>query len=84
MPERTGLFDNVNDAFTKSKPRVLSVTELTRDIKLLLENTFTQVWVEGEVSGVSRISTGTVFFTLKDANAQLKCVIFFNVARDIK
>ncbi|MFA5021438.1 MAG: exodeoxyribonuclease VII large subunit, partial [Patescibacteria group bacterium] len=84
MPERTGLFDNVSDAFTKSKPRVLSVTELTQDIKLLLENTFTQVWVEGEVSGVSRISTGTVFFTLKDPNAQLKCVIFFNVARDIK
>ena len=84
MPERPGLFNNVNDAFTKSKPRIFSVTEITQDIKLLLENTFTQVWVEGEVSGVSRISTGTVFFTLKDPNAQLKCVIFFNVARDIK
>ena len=58
------------------KPRIFSVTEITQDIKLILENTFTQVWVEGEVSGVSRISTGTVFFTLKDPNAQLKCVIF--------
>ena len=83
MPERTGLF-SLTENPSKTKPRVFSVSELTQDIKLLLENTFTQVWVEGELSGLSRISTGTVFFTLKDAAAQLKCVIFFNAARQVK
>jgi len=63
---------------------IYTVSEITRDIKLILENTFSQVWVEGEISGISRISTGTVFFSLKDNNSLLKCVIFYSAAKDIK
>lgn len=55
---------------------IYSVSEITQDIKLILENTFTEVWVEGEVSGVNRISTGTVFFNLKDNSSVLRCVMF--------
>lgn len=64
--------------------RIYTVSEITQDIKLILENTFGQVWVEGEVSGLSRIATGTVFFNLKDNNSLLKCVIFFSAAANIK
>lgn len=67
-----------------TKRRIYTVTELTRRVKILLEEGFQQVWVEGEVSGVSPISTGTVFFTLKDEKAQLKCVIFANMAKALK
>jgi len=63
---------------------IYTVSQLTQDIKLILENALDYVWVEGEVSGMSRISTGTVFFTLKDERAQLKCVLFFNTALSLK
>jgi exodeoxyribonuclease VII large subunit len=63
---------------------IYTVSEITQDIKLILENTFGQVWVEGEVSGLSRIPTGTVFFNLKDNASLLKCVIFFSAAGNIK
>jgi len=66
------------------KRHIYTVWELTRRIKLLLEEGFAQIWIEGEVSGVSPISTGTVFFTLKDDKAQLKCVVFANMAKGLK
>lgn len=73
---------------TSSKPiktrHVFTISEITQDIKLLLESTFTEVWVEGEVSGLTRIATGTVFFNLKDAASILKCVMFFSVAAGVK
>lgn len=70
---------------TKSDQRHLySVSELTQDIKLILENTFTQVWVEGELSGVSRIATGTVFLNLKDQASILKCVLFTSYLKEVK
>lgn len=63
---------------------IYSVLELTQDIKLILENTFGEVGVEGEVSGVLKIATGTLFFSLKDNASILKCVMFSSYARDIK
>lgn len=63
---------------------VYTVSEITQDVKILLENTFTEIWVEGEVSGISRISTGTVFFSLKDNNSLLKCVMFNSFASAAK
>ncbi len=69
---------------TDKAAHIYTVSEITQDIKLILENTFGQVWVEGEVSGLSRIPTGTVFFNLKDNASLLKCVIFFSAASNIK
>jgi len=60
-----------------AKPRrIYTVSQLNQDIKSVLENNFNDIWVEGEVSGVSRIPTGTTFFNLKDDASILKCVIF--------
>ena len=60
----------------KDTRHIYTVSELTQNIKLVLENTFAQVWVEGEVSGIGRIQTGTTFLSLKDSNSLLKSVIF--------
>ncbi|MFH0935849.1 MAG: exodeoxyribonuclease VII large subunit [Candidatus Omnitrophota bacterium] len=69
----------------KDNPRhIYTVSQLTQDIKLILENTFEQVWVEGEVSGVSRMPTGTTFLNLKDQTSILKCVIFTSYLKGTK
>jgi exodeoxyribonuclease VII large subunit len=56
--------------------RVLSVSELTGRIRALLEQRFFEVWVEGELSNCRVWNTGHMYFTLKDANAQVKGVMF--------
>jgi exodeoxyribonuclease VII large subunit len=57
--------------------RVLSVGEITRAIKDLLTGSFPGVWVKGEISGYKGTHpSGHVYFTLKDANAQLGCAMF--------
>lgn len=64
-----------------SPESALSVSELNRRARLLLERDFGQCWVEGELSGVSRPASGHVYFTLKDDRAQLRCALFRNRAR---
>jgi len=61
----------------------LSVSELTRRIKTTLEGGFTSVFVEGELSNVSRPSSGHIYCTIKDANAQIRAVMFRNSQRDL-
>ena len=56
--------------------KVHSVTELTWQIRRLLEKDFRDVWVTGEVSNLSVQRSGHSYFTLKDAGAQLNCVLF--------
>jgi len=55
---------------------VLSVGELTRQLKGTLESGFPAVWVEGELSNVSRPGSGHWYFTLKDARASLSVAMF--------
>ena len=55
---------------------MLSVSELTAQVKQLLEKTVGQVWVTGEVTNLRAQSSGHMYFTLKDAAAQLSCVLF--------
>ena len=55
---------------------VLSVWELTRSIRSLLESEVGSVWVEGEISNHRRQSSGHQYFTLKDERSQLPCVLF--------
>ena len=59
----------------------LSVSEVNRRARALLEQGIGEVWVEGELSGVSRPASGHVYFTLKDSSAQLRCALFRNRAR---
>ena len=59
---------------------MLSVGELTADIKRLLEKSVGAVWVGGEITNLRAQSSGHVYFTLKDAAAQLSCVLFRGTA----
>lgn len=60
----------------KEEPRVFSVTEVTRAVRAALEEQVGVVWVEGEISNYRKQSSGHQYFTLKDANSQLACVLF--------
>ena len=57
-------------------PHVYSVTELTRSVRAILEESVGFVWVEGEISNYRKQSSGHQYFTLKDAQCQLGCVLF--------
>ncbi|MDR5866752.1 exodeoxyribonuclease VII large subunit [Halomonas koreensis] len=59
----------------------LSVSDLNRRARQALEQDLGEVWVEGELSGVSRPASGHVYFTLKDERAQLRCALFRTRAR---
>ncbi len=82
------ILEEEEDGFFTGRPegrrKVFTVSEINRQIKELMEAGFPEVWVEGEVSGATRIATGTIFFNLKDASGLLKCVIFPQTARGIK
>jgi exodeoxyribonuclease VII large subunit len=56
--------------------RILKVSELTARIRVLLEERFSEVWVEGELSNSRVWNTGHLYFTLKDARAQIRGVMF--------
>src|SRR5580692_3289203 len=56
--------------------RVESVSEFTRRVKALLEGGVRPGWVRGEVSNLRAQASGHVYFSLKDAGAQLACVLF--------
>ncbi len=56
--------------------QVLSVWELTRSIRSLLESEVGSVWVEGEISNHRKQASGHQYFTLKDERSQLPCVLF--------
>lgn len=66
----------MNSPFQDSRPRALSVSELNHQAKHLLETSFMQVWVEGELSGFSRPSSGHWYFSLKDRKCQVRCAMF--------
>ena len=56
--------------------QVLSVSELTGQVRGLLEEGFSSVWVEGEISNCKRHGSGHLYLDLKDAGARLKAVIW--------
>lgn len=59
-------------------PAVLTVSQLNRQAKTLLESHFDFVWVEGEISNFMVPSSGHWYFTLKDGKAQVRCAMFAN------
>ncbi|MCA1583386.1 MAG: exodeoxyribonuclease VII large subunit [Acidobacteria bacterium] len=64
--------------------RVWTVAELTASVRDTLETRFTDVWVEGELSNARVWTTGHLYFTLKDANAQIKGVMFKSALRYLR
>lgn len=73
--EPAGLFASV-----PAGVKVRSVSELTQEVKLLMEEAFPAVWVEGEVSNLARPSSGHLYLTLTDGGAQLRTVVWRSVA----
>ena len=55
---------------------VLSVSQLNSRARLLLEDVFASVWVEGEISNLAKPASGHIYFTLKDSQAQVRCALF--------
>jgi exodeoxyribonuclease VII large subunit len=68
----------------EESPRVLSVTELTRRVRAMLERGLGEVWVRGEISNYRRQASGHHYFTLKDDGCQLACVLFAGAARSMR
>ena len=64
------------DSSLDDSGRVQSVTEFTRRVKELLKGGLPPCWVQGEVSNLRAQASGHVYFSLKDAGAQLACVMF--------
>lgn len=64
--------------------KIYSVSELSQEIRNQLEEHFADLWVTGEVSNFRAAVSGHCYFTLKDANAQLRAVCFRNQARYLK
>jgi exodeoxyribonuclease VII large subunit len=64
--------------FPAATPQTYTVSKLTFQIRKLLEEseTLQDVWVQGEISNLSRPASGHIYFTLKDANAALKAVMW--------
>ena len=73
---------NIVELFAEK--RILTVTQLTALIRGVLEENFEHVWVEGEVSNLAAPSSGHIYFTLKDADSQLRCVMFRASSRALK
>jgi len=76
--------DDLDDATPRGPRAPLSVSELTRAIKGVLDNTFGLIAVEGEVSNCRAWSSGHIYLTLKDDTAQIRAVVFRTTARLLK
>ena len=63
---------------------IYTVGELAKDIKLILESSFPEIWVEGEVSNFSAPPSGHLYFTLKDESAVLSAAMFNRAAKGLK
>lgn len=61
-------------------PQIQTVSELTGEIKDLIEGNLPEVWVRGEVSNCLKANSGHVYFTLKDEGAQIAAVVWRNTA----
>jgi exodeoxyribonuclease VII large subunit len=92
MPERlppkpatsAGQFDLFGKRGVAQGPRIYSVSELTREIKGVLEGRFPSLLVKGEVSNLKVPGSGHLYFTLKDEGACLDAVLFRTEARRLK
>ena len=68
---------------SRSDDTVLSVSALTRGLNDLVEAHYDDVWVEGELSNFTRAASGHCYFTLKDEDAQIRCVMWKYLTKNI-
>ncbi len=76
-PVRSFYTPPMNDLLTPTaEPAAITVSELNRQAKSLLERGLARIWVEGELSNLARPASGHLYFTLKDSTAQIRCAFF--------
>jgi exodeoxyribonuclease VII large subunit len=68
----------------ESQRQLYSVGELNTAIRELLDLEFRDIWVTGEISGVKQAASGHCYFTLKDRDSQVRCVLFRNTLRFLR
>ncbi|MGZ8219174.1 exodeoxyribonuclease VII large subunit, partial [Methylomagnum sp.] len=68
MATSADLFDSLRTLYT--------VSRLNREARFVLNELFGMLWIEGEISNLSAPSSGHLYFTLKDADAQVRCAMF--------
>jgi len=67
-----------------SNDEILSVSQLNRAARQLLESELPMIWVEGELSNLARPASGHIYFSLKDDQAQVRCAMFRSSNRRLK
>jgi exodeoxyribonuclease VII large subunit len=72
------------DLVFSEQRKVYSVTEIISDVKAEMERSFREVWIEGEISNLRKPSSGHLYFTLKDSEAQISAVCFRMRSRYLK
>ncbi len=80
------LFSEIGQEDQGGKPgaKVYSVAEITHQIKFLLEESFPILLVQGEISNLNMHSSGHIYFTLKDEQAQMRCVVWRSQAENLR
>jgi len=73
---------NSHPKLARAERDVFTVSRLNRTVKELVELTLGMVWVEGEISNLSKPASGHLYFSLKDARAQVRCAFFKQRARN--
>lgn len=63
-------------AETPTQREIFSISRLNREARAILEGHFPLIWVEGEMSNLARPSSGHLYFSLKDEQAQVRCAMF--------
>ena len=78
-------FPDTTEASTQSEQSssILTVTQLNRLVRNVLEDGFSGIWVSGEISDLSQPSSGHMYFSLKDEQATVRCAMFRNKQRGL-
>lgn len=75
----------MSDSSDRAAPEIFTPSGLNRLVRDLLEDALPMgVWIEGELSNVARPASGHIYFTLKDANAQVRCAMFRMAAQRLR
>lgn len=65
-----------NDVIHTQQRDIYTISRLNHEVHGILETSFPLIWVEGEISNIARPSSGHLYFSLKDENAQVRCAMF--------
>ncbi len=84
IDENSGYVSHTSTMNNIDKERVYTVSELTSEVKNILESEFPPLWLEGEISNFRRPSSGHLYFTLKDARSQIQGIMYRSSASQLR